>query len=120
MDKVHVELSKKELYSVAKMLKVSYVSKATKEMLVKSINEQVDLLNSMDASLQENPLGSNGLESETVVPSEETPLAVEETLHVVEREEHLHDLRPDMFEEGEVVKLKEHHRGYHPITGELV
>jgi hypothetical protein len=111
MDKVHVELSKKELYSVAKMLKVSYVSKATKEMLVKSINEQVDLLNSMDASLQENPLGSNGLESETVDVVQEDPIVIPENPQSIPK-----PVRSDEAKSSE----KRVHRGFHPITGELV
>tara|TARA_R110000744_G_scaffold94093_3_gene181650 strand:+ start:3183 stop:3509 length:327 start_codon:yes stop_codon:yes gene_type:complete len=108
MDKVTDELSKKELYQIAKEVKAEYVSKATKEMLVSSINEKIDIINAKDASLQENPLGSNGSEECDSDVGQEDVRVVEETLPPV-----------DKFTEA-MDKHLEHHRGFHPITGEQV
>ena len=75
MDKVTDELSKKELYQIAKEV---------------------------------NPLGSNGSEECDSDVGQEDVRVVEETLPPV-----------DKFTEA-MDKHLEHHRGFHPITGEQV
>lgn len=104
MDRVTEELTKKELYRIAKEVKATYVSKATKTMLVTAINERIDMINAKDASLMENPLGANGSEECDSVP-------------VIE------GIEPDLIIVDEFTReylAPQVHRGYHPITGELV
>ena len=95
------DYNKKELYTLTKLLGIKPVSKATKPMLISSINKMVDYLNTESGILLENPLASPSVSPKSS-PSSESSASVDILLV------HVDDEKPKP------------NRGRHPITGKLV